>query len=165
MSLGFVKFQVNVNKCLSLRSDQEETDTRIVLYLHHASQKGFTSAVVRSPDTDVLMIVMHHSDEIPIRIFLDTGTGKNRKVINVSELSQSYGAPYCTALLGLYVFTGEDATSAFKGKGKAGLLKKLQSHPKFQDAFRSEWNSWPLSIDLYFSVFSPLSFRFITKFL
>ena len=29
-------------------------------------------------------------------------------------------------LLGLYVFTGEDVTSAFKGKGKGGPLKKLQ---------------------------------------
>jgi len=46
----------------------------------------------------------------------------------VSELAERKGAEYCTAILGLYVFTGEDATSAFKGKGKVGPLKKLHNH-------------------------------------
>ena len=32
-------------------------------------------------------------------------------------------------MLSLYVFTGEDLTSAFKGKGKVGPLLKLQNHP------------------------------------
>lgn len=124
------------NDLTGLASEQEETDTRIILYLLYAAQKGFKSAVVRSPDTDVFMIILYHADALPITVFLDTGTGKNRQIINVSQLSESYGTAYCTALLGLYVFTGEDATSAFKGKGKAGPLKKLQSHPKYQVSFR-----------------------------
>ena len=46
----------------------------------------------------------------------------------MSELAERKGAEYCTAILGLYVFTGEDATSVFKGKGKVGPLKKLHNH-------------------------------------
>ena len=38
-------------------------------------------------------------------------------------------------MLGLYVFTGKDVTSAFKGKGKVGPLKKLQNHPRYHVAF------------------------------
>ena len=43
-------------------------------------------------------------------------------------------------LLGLYAFTGEDATSAFKGKGNIGQLKKLQTIPKYHAAF--QWVSF-----------------------
>jgi hypothetical protein len=42
---------------------------------------------------------------------------------------------YCATLLGFYVFSGEDCTSAFKGKGKVGPLKKLEKNPRFHKAF------------------------------
>ena len=63
-----------------------------------------------------------------LTIYVDIGV-KKRQVLNVTQIAQTYGAEYCTALLGLYVFTGEDVTSAFKGKGKVRPLKKLQSFP------------------------------------
>ena len=44
--------------------------------------------------------------------------------------------------MGLYVFTGEDVTSAFKGKGKVGPLKKLHKNPKFYKAFAQLGNDW-----------------------
>ena len=56
--------------------------------------------------------------------------------MNVSEIAEMKGADYCTMIFGLYVFTGEDVTSAFKGKGKVGPIKKLQSHHKYHAAFR-----------------------------
>ena len=52
------------------------------------------------------------------------------------ELAERRAAEYCIAILGLYVFTGEDATSAFKGKGKVGPLKKLRNHLTFNTTFR-----------------------------
>ena len=58
------------------------------------------------------------------------------KILNISEQAESYGHGYSEALLGLHVFTGEDVTSAFKGKGKVLPLRKLQSNPKFHDTFR-----------------------------
>ena len=54
----------------------------------------------------------------------------------MSKLAERKGAEYCTAILGLYVFTGEDATSAFKGKGKVGPLKKLHNHQAFNTTIR-----------------------------
>lgn len=97
------------------------------------------SAVVKTPDTDIFLILLHYAASIPINIYLDTGTGKNRKLVNVTELADSMGAEYCTAVLGLYVFTGEDVTSAFKGKGKVGPLKKMQHQPKYQQTFRLDF--------------------------
>jgi len=51
-----------------------------------------------------------------LTVYLDTGSGKHRQLINISELAESLGEDYCGTLLGLYVFSGQDCTSAFKGK-------------------------------------------------
>ena len=117
-------------------SNQEEMDTQVVPYLKYAAKLGNKSAVVRTPDTDIFLILLHHAHSIALTIYLDTGTGKHRQIVNVSELTESKGADYCTAIFVLYMFTGEDVTGAFKGKGKVGPLKKVQSHPKYQAAFR-----------------------------
>ena len=78
----------------------------------------------------------------PLVAYLDTGTGKHHKIVNISEIAaEMKRADYCTTILGLYVFTDEDLTSAFNGKGKVRPLKKLQSHPKYHAAFRWEFFS------------------------
>ena len=123
-------------------SDQEETDTRVVLYLKYAAGLGYKSAVIRTPDTHIFMLLLHHAHSIPLTVFLNTGTGKHRQIISVSEVAESLGNYYCTSMMSLYVFTGEDVTCAFKGKGKVGPMKKLQSHPKYHAAFRWEYFPW-----------------------
>lgn len=107
-----------------------------MVYLKYAAKVGYKSAVVRTPDTDIFVILLYYAASIPINIFLDTGNGKNRRLLNITDLADSLGQDYCTAVLGLYVFTGEDVTSAFKGKGKVGPLKKLERQPKYQETFR-----------------------------
>ena len=127
--------QVDVNEVHTLYSNQEETDTRVILYLHHAVNMGFKSAVVRTPDTDIFFILLRHSHTINLTIYLDTGTGKKRRLIDVSTFAKSLGSAYCTTLLGFYVYSGEDCTSAFRSKGKVTPLKKLQKNPKYQKSF------------------------------
>ena len=129
-------FKVITTEISSLRSNQEETDTRVVMYLHHAEKLGFKSAVVRTPDSDIFFILLLHSHDLTLTVYLDTGTGKHRRLINISELANEFGKEWCAALLGFYVFTGEDCTSAFKGKGKVAPLKLLQRNPKFHKTFR-----------------------------
>ena len=63
-------------------------------------------------------------------------TGKHRRLVNVSDLATELGKQWCSTLLGFYVFTGEDCTSTFKGKGKIAPLKKLIKSPMFHNAFR-----------------------------
>ena len=71
-------FKVGVTEIHSLCSNQEETDTRIVIYLHYAKKFGLKSAVVCSPDSDVFFILLHHAHMTELTIFLDTGMGKHR---------------------------------------------------------------------------------------
>ena len=129
-------FQVGAHELPTLYSTQEETDTRVVLYLHHAVSLGYKNAVVRTPDTDIFIILLYHAHNIALTVFLDTGTGKNRRLINISELAECYGADYCNTLLTFHAFTGEDCTSCFKGKGKVAPLKKLEKKPKVPRSFQ-----------------------------
>ena len=107
-----------------MRSDQEETDSRIVLYLPHAENLRFKSAVVHTPDSDIFFILLLHAHDLTITIYLDTGTGKHRKLINIGELADELGKDWSATILGFYVFSGEDCSSAFKGKGEVTPLKK-----------------------------------------
>ena len=127
---------MTINEITSIRSNKEETHTRVVLYIQHAESLGFHSAVVRTPDTDIFFIVLYHAHSINITIYVDVGIGKNRKLLNVSQLAEDMGKEWCTVLLAFYVFTGEDCTSAFKGKGKVTPLKKLMKTPRFHAEFR-----------------------------
>ena len=55
----------------------------------------------------------------------------------------------CKALLGVYVFTGEDCNSAFKGKGKTKAIKLLQSNPEYLEIFAKLGESWEVGKDVY----------------
>ena len=57
-----------------------------------------------------------------IQILLDTGYGKYRQKFNINFLAETFGENYRSMLAGIYVFPGENVTSAFKGKRKLGPL-------------------------------------------
>ncbi|CAL8290647.1 unnamed protein product [Merluccius merluccius] len=61
-------------------------------------------AVVRTSDVDIF-ILLHHADAINLVIYLDTGTRRRRQLVNITELATSLGQPYCSTLLGYYVFS------------------------------------------------------------
>lgn len=98
-----------------------------MLYLHHVVKLGLKSAVVRTLDTDIFFILLHYSGTINFVLYLDTGMGRHHQLVNVTELAN---------LLGYYVFTGEDCTSTFNGKGKVAQLKKLQKDPIISKGFQ-----------------------------
>lgn len=129
-----------------LTSNQEETDKRVILYLKYAAQKGFNSAVLRIPDTDIFFILLHHAASIGIEISLDTG--KQRGLINISEIATEKGPDYCTALLGIYVFTVEDGNRVFMGKGKIDPLKKLNANRIYHFVFKILEEEWTVSDDI-----------------
>ncbi|KAK7103627.1 hypothetical protein V1264_018493 [Littorina saxatilis] len=128
----------------STATKRRPTQGLCCISIHHAAAIGYKDAVVRTPDTDIFVILLHHAHEIKLNVYPDTGSGKHRRLINVTEFAESLGKNYCAALLGYYVWSGEDCTSAFKGKGKVGPLKKLQKNPKFQEAFARLGDEWSI---------------------
>ena len=64
-------------------------------------------------------------------VLFDTGSGKHRRLINMTEVGEAYTPEYHAALLALHAFCECDATSAFKGRGHILPIKTLEKLPRF----------------------------------
>jgi hypothetical protein len=126
----------------TLKSTQEETDSRVILYCNYAKEMGYQYVCIKSPDTDIFFIALHFALQLDgIIVLFDSG----KKIINLSELANSYTQDQCTALMGLHAFTRCDTTSAFKGIGKVKPIKKMQKMPKFVQFLANMGVSWDVS--------------------
>ena len=133
----------------SLRSTQEETDSRVVLYCKYGKENGYQYIRIKSPDSDVFFILLHYALKFDDSVILfDTGTGNKQRIINITELADGYTQSHCTALMCLHAYTGCDSTSAFKGLGKIKPLKILPKNPKFAATLTRLGESWEVPDDL-----------------
>ena len=88
--------------------------------------------LIRSPDSDLFFIALHHA--LKFTILFDTGTGNERRLLNISDLAKEYGQVMCTRMTSTHAFTHCDTPSAFKGVGKARPIKLFKKTEAFQDA-------------------------------
>lgn len=129
-----------------LRSNQEETDSRVVLYCKYASDNGYSYVRVKSPDSDIFWI--HHARKFDITILFDTGHGNKKRLLNITALAHHYSEQMCEALLALHAFSGCDTVSSFKGIGKVKPLKLLLKSPLYCETLKKLGNEWEISEDL-----------------
>ena len=139
---GLTTKQVEIH---SLRSTQEETDSRVILYSDYAKRKGYNFVRIKSPDSDIFFILLHFSPTTDINILFDTKIDNKPRLIDVSSIGEEFGQEKCAALLGLHAYTGCDTTSAFRGKGKIIPLKKALKVPRFISALAKLGNNWNTS--------------------
>ena len=137
-----------VQELTSLYSNQEETDSRVVLYCKYAREHGYEHVRVHSPDTDIFFILIQHAKTLPCTIYFDTGTGNNKRLINITELVADYTQEYCTALTAVHAYSHCDSTSAFKGVGKIKHVKILQKLPRFQRVLGRLGDEWTVSEEM-----------------
>ena len=126
-------------KVQSLCSTQEEADTKIILHCQHAAEdqqlKG-CDIVVRSPDTDVFILLIHYKERIGnVRVMFDTGIGDKRRMIDIGDVIAAQDKDFAKYIIGLHSMTGCDTTSAFVRKGKIRPFKLAKSQQKFANAF------------------------------
>ena len=129
-----------VTRIPALDSSQEETDTRIILYLHYCRDSGADYARVKTKDSNVFFLLLFYAKQLRIKIILDTGG----RLINITDIAEDYTDEWCAALLGLHAFTGCDSTSSFPGKGNLRPLKVLQNASKFAAVLTIFGNNWEL---------------------
>ena len=92
----------------------------------------------RSPDTDVFIILLRFVCHINHTVLFDTGTGDNRRLVNVQAVAKDLGDETNLALIALQAFTGCDTTSAFVRRGKVKPLTFLKKKlPEFLSAFHA----------------------------
>ena len=136
---------IKKSEITSLRSTQEETDTRIILYCLYGQEIGYEVIRIRSPDSDVLFIALHHASDLEVTLLFDTGSGNKKRLVNVTELARGYGRQFCSAVMALHAFTHCDTTSAFKGVGKVRPIKLLQKMPAYQPVLASLGDEWTVT--------------------
>ena len=118
----------------SLSCNHEEADTKLVALVCAANVRQGDPVMVRSSsaDIDILTLFVSHNFG-DITIYIDNGTGKNRKIINVT--SSELSAREKIALIGLHAFSGNDYVSAFFCKGKCAFWKAMLKQSQFLEAF------------------------------
>lgn len=133
----------------SLCSTQEETDSRIILYLNYARDKEYKFVRVKSPDSDIFFILLHYVGSSSETVILfDTGTGNKQRLINVSQLAGDLGQDMCTSLMALHAYSGCDSTSAFRGIGKVKPVKCLLRLQEYVPTLSSLGDSWDVPDDV-----------------
>ena len=135
---------VTHEKCLD--SSQEEADTRLALHALFADEnEPGSTIVVRSPDTDVLVILLYYCQQFTGTLLFETGVGNKRRFIDVKKIQKSLGASVCQALPAFHAFTGCDSVSAFVRKGKRGPFKILSKSYDYQKSFTNLGETLTLS--------------------
>lgn len=133
----------------TLKTTQEEADTRVLLHAWHAAEDGYRSIVITADDTDVFILSVCLSKKLACPLYLKSGTENRTRYIDLCKLASSLGEDVCQALVGLHAFTGCDTVSSFAGRGKVAALKLLRESPVFKQAFQQLGVEWGVPSDLF----------------
>lgn len=122
----------------------EEADTRMLLHVADAVQQGDQNIVLRTVDTDVLVLavaVFHQLSSIrpdeQLQIWVAFGTGVNLRYIPAHSIARTLGQERSKALPAFHAFTGCDTVSCFAGRGKKTAMEAWKACPEVTSAFLS----------------------------
>ena len=57
-----------------------------------------THVIVRSPDTDVLVLLLKYAKNFDPVILFNTGTGSKRRLLNIKQIIEVTGSDLCSVL-------------------------------------------------------------------
>eukprot|EP00794_Sanderia_malayensis_P000947 gene947-261_t len=135
--------ETDIAEIEELYTDEEEADTRLLLHAKHASLTN-NKIVIRTPDTDVFILMVGDISSIA-NLFLDTGPGNYRRLLNIYAMEEALGAALSTALIGFHAFTECDTTSSFYGKGKIKPLTIMEESRDFVEFFATMGSAFTYS--------------------
>ena len=128
----------------ALVCNHEEADSTILLLANHICQST-ENVVIHTPDTDVLLIAIAASGQIPGSLFIRTGTKNKARIISINKVKQSLILRYdlqnidiqllLKSFLSFHELTGCDTTSSFSGKGKVKPFKIMLKNQSYMEEF------------------------------
>ena len=92
-------------------SDHEEADTRIVLHARDAAARGYKQVNILCRDTDVLVLLLAHREQLCQEIWMFAGTSRQRRYIPVHRIPLSEEKR--ESLLAFHAITRCDTTGQF----------------------------------------------------
>ena len=120
---------LQTNRCQQISSlfcNHEEADTWLVLHAAAASKGGFQRIVVSSPDTDVLILLVHFAMDIGGELWLRLPKGG--RLYPAHSIARALGIPLCKVLPPFHATTGCDTTSCLVQQGKLKPWSLLKAH-------------------------------------
>ncbi len=107
--------------------DHEEADTRLVVHIVHAIHNGHGKILVRTVDTDVIVILVGKffyllSLNSDISIWVAFGKGKSFSYWHINSICTFLGEEKALGLPVFHSLTGSDTTSGFFGKSLQSSL-------------------------------------------
>ena len=100
-------------------------------------KKKVHQSIFRSNDTDVFILLLHHSHGIGARLWMDASLDSNnsRCLINISDLAVKPTKEVCDALPGFYALTGCYYSVSFMRKAKSGPFEIMKKSKVFTSVF------------------------------
>jgi len=116
--------------------NHDEADTRIILHAADAVYDGFHEIMVRTMDTDVVVLAVATAARMGIQeLWVTFGTGRNFRYIPVHEIAASIGPNKSRDLLMFHTYTGCDTVSSFATKGKKTAWDTWKSYNEVTTTF------------------------------
>ena len=114
----------------------EEADSRMLLHVAHAAQYGHNRILIRTVDTDVVVLAVMVAQTLPAEdeVWLAFGTGKSFRYLAAHRIAAYLGPEKSRALPMFHALTGCDTVSAFIGNGKKTAWAAWNSLPELTDA-------------------------------
>ena len=121
----------NVEIIEDLKCDHEEADSRMIMYAAYFCRVyALTNVIIKSDDTDVIIILLYHSFSSLQNccIWFLTGKKDKKRYYPLHTSAKSLGEDICQLLPAAHALTGCDSTASFHfiGKGKAFNVSKVK---------------------------------------
>ena len=115
----------------------EEADTR--MFYHSSNIQGGNNVVLRTNDTDCLIIGLSTMDKLAedVNVWIEAGVQSTNSqwFISLIQFYITLGKTFCQSLPSYHAFTGYDYTASFSRRGKVNALKILGKNMKFEQLF------------------------------
>jgi len=100
--------------------NHEEADSRMLLHAYHAAQHGHHAILIRTVDTDVVVLAVSLAQELQPedKLWLAFGTGQSFRYLAAHEIADGLGREKARALPMFHALTGCDTVSSFARHGK-----------------------------------------------
>lgn len=137
--------------CEKLTSNQDEADTRLILHAADALSES-ELVVIRSVDTDVIIIVLHHfhsvlNERSEKDVIMLIGMGQHKRYISLYQLATNIPPAISINLLSLHALTGCDSVSSIFRVSKKRAMDVLEKGSYDLSLGPEDWA--PLSEDTY----------------
>lgn len=126
--------------------NHEEADARPILHALHCAKKGYRRILIRSVDTDVVVLAIATFHALSVdELWIAFGVKKHYRFIAVHTIANRLGREKAKALPFFHAVTGCDTSSSFSSVGKKTAWDTWTAFPEITETFIS-LSSMPLSI-------------------